>query len=291
MGELININKNIGFKHTVFPDTQSHVQLDELILNSKVVFITCSLINTETLFKLLLVNDALEQEGITEKYLYIPYLMGARYDRIMREGDSFDLRVIVNLINSCNFTKVYILDPHSSISTLLINKSREVEAIPAMLSSLLWESKKKDITLICPDYGATKKLDKYIKTMKNVYNFDSSRFTVVYCNKKRNVETGSIELTINEPEKCRDAFCIIMDDICDGGGTFIEIAKKLQDNKPSELNLIVTHGIFSKGFEELSKYFSKILTTNSLCKIFDTSTPTLEFVTFFPYEKFQPVIL
>ena len=69
MGELININKNIGFKHTVFPDTQSHVQLDELILNSKVVFITCSLINTETLFKLLLVNDALEQEGITEKYL------------------------------------------------------------------------------------------------------------------------------------------------------------------------------------------------------------------------------
>lgn len=51
MGELININKNIGFKHTIFPDTQSHIQLDKTILESKVVFITCSLINTETLFK------------------------------------------------------------------------------------------------------------------------------------------------------------------------------------------------------------------------------------------------
>lgn len=291
METCININKNIGFKHTVFPDTQPHIQLDKIILESKVVFITCSIINTETLFKLLLVNDALEQEGITEKYLYIPYLMGARYDRIMREGDSFDLRVVANLINSCNFTKVHILDPHSSISTLLINRSKEVEAIPALLSSLLWESKKKNITLICPDYGATKKLDKYIKTMKDVYSFDVSKFIVVYCNKKRNVETGSIELTINEPEKCKDAFCVIMDDICDGGGTFIEIAKKLQDNKPSELNLIITHGIFSKGFEELSKYFSKILTTNSLCKIFDVSTLPSEFITFFPYDKFQPVSL
>lgn len=290
MGELININKNVGFKYTVFPDTQSHIQLDSIVLNSKVVFITCSLINTEALFKLLLVNDALEQEGITEKYLYIPYLMGARYDRIMREGDSFDLRVVANLINNCNFTKVYILDPHSSISTLLISRSKEVEAIPAMLSSLLYKNNN-PITFICPDYGASKKLDKYIKTIKDVYRFDVSKFTVIYCNKKRNVETGSIELTVNEPEKCKDTFCVIMDDICDGGGTFIEIAKKLQDNKPSELNLIVTHGIFSKGFEELSKYFSKILTTNSLCKVFDTSTPTLEFVTFFSYEKFQPVVL
>ena len=38
------------------------------------------------------------------------------------------------------------------------------------------------------------------------------------------------------------------------------IAEKLQI---PNLRLFVTHGIFSKGFDDLSKYFDKIYTTNS----------------------------
>jgi ribose-phosphate pyrophosphokinase len=54
-----------------------------------------------------------------------------------------------------------------------------------------------------------------------------------------------------------------VDDICDGGRTFIEISKAL-DGYQGELYLFVTHGIFSKGFEELFKHFTKIYTTNSI---------------------------
>jgi len=62
---------------------------------------------------------------------------------------------------------------------------------------------------------------------------------------------------------------VICDDICDGGRTFIEIAKAIQYNRPKEIfndkiYLCVTHGIFSAGFEELEKYFKAILTTNSV---------------------------
>jgi ribose-phosphate pyrophosphokinase len=42
---------------------------------------------------------------------------------------------------------------------------------------------------------------------------------------------------------------LIVDDICDGGRTFIELAKVLREFEPSEIILYVTHGIFSKGFE------------------------------------------
>ena len=62
---------------------------------------------------------------------------------------------------------------------------------------------------------------------------------------------------------------VICDDICDGGRTFIEIAKAIQEVRPrsifnDKIYLCVTHGIFSAGFEELEKYFTAIFTTNSV---------------------------
>lgn len=85
----------------------------------------------------------------------------------------------------------------------------------------------------------------------NIYN----------CEKVRNPLTGKFE-GFTVPEIDRSIPTIIIDDICDGGGTFIGIAKEL--NMPKELmGLYVTHGIFSRGFDELCSFFGKIITTNS----------------------------
>lgn len=53
---------------------------------------------------------------------------------------------------------------------------------------------------------------------------------------------------------------LIVDDICDGGATFLKIAKELPN---TNLYLYVTHGIFSKGLGDLSRYFIKIFSTDS----------------------------
>ena len=50
---------------------------------------------------------------------------------------------------------------------------------------------------------------------------------------------------------------IIIDDICDGGATFVNIAKELKQLNPSAaLHLVVTHGLFTKGFDVLSDFTS-----------------------------------
>jgi len=54
-----------------------------------------------------------------------------------------------------------------------------------------------------------------------------------------------------------------VDDICDGGGTFLGLATALKEKNAGKLSLIVSHGIFSKGFEELNKSFDTVFTTNS----------------------------
>jgi ribose-phosphate pyrophosphokinase len=65
---------------------------------------------------------------------------------------------------------------------------------------------------------------------------------------------------------------LIVDDICDGGGTFIGLAAELKNKNAGKLYLAVSHGIFSKGFDSL-KCFDKIFTTNSF-KDFDNEVIT-----------------
>ena len=42
-----------------------------------------------------------------------------------------------------------------------------------------------------------------------------------------------------------------IDDICDGGQTFISLAQSLKKQGAAEIFLYVTHGIFSKGLDQL----------------------------------------
>jgi len=58
--------------------------------------------------------------------------------------------------------------------------------------------------------------------------------------------------------------CLIVDDICDGGGTFMGLAEKLQEKQAGHLFLAVSHGIFSQGLSELQKHFKQIFCTNSI---------------------------
>jgi phosphoribosylpyrophosphate synthetase len=48
------------------------------------------------------------------------------------------------------------------------------------------------------------------------------------------------------------------------------LAKVIKEQKPnSEIYLIVTHGIFSAGFETLTQYFNGIFCTNSVREVAD----------------------
>lgn len=42
---------------------------------------------------------------------------------------------------------------------------------------------------------------------------------------------------------------LVVDDICDGGRTFTELASLIKKYEPKKLVLYVSHGIFSKGIE------------------------------------------
>lgn len=252
--KIIHLNTGKNVKITLFPDSQPHINLQNIEEGDEVKVI-CSITDTNKLLQLLETANALDNLFASKKVLVIPYLMGARYDRLMQAGDSIDLKVVADLINMCGFEKVYLYDVHSEVSLLLIKN-----AVAITNEALVKAYDKTDAVLICPDAGASKKVGKYFGWNNNIKD-------IVYCSKNRELSTGKLTLEILEPQQCENRNCVIIDDICDGGGTFLAIAEKI---KPAHLTLIVTHGIFSKGFDTLYKYFQQIIVSNSLYKNYDS---------------------
>lgn len=238
------------FERRFYPDQQPHIKVKGLISGDNVKVIAPIRSSLELVELMLLVN-AIKHIGSRLAELAIPYLMAARFDRIMEEGDSFDLEVVAQTINSFGFARVRLFDVHSDAALDLIENSTG-----RTNKNLVVTYAMKDAVIIIPDKGAALKAGRYAWWNKNLKD-------EVQCNKSRDLSTGKITLTVQDPDVCKDRNCVIIDDLCDGGGTFLAIASQIQ---PKHLTLMVTHGIFSKGFRELEKHFQSIITTDSFRK-------------------------
>lgn len=120
--------------------------------------------------------------------------------------------------------------------------------------------------LIVVDAGASKKIDELAKQLfKN-----NNKFNIIQCHKQRNIETGKIEKLEVYSKDLKNLPCIIIDDIADGAASFIYCVKELQKIQNYKNSfLVVSHGIFSKGFKELNQYFDGIYCTNSYRDVAD----------------------
>jgi ribose-phosphate pyrophosphokinase len=256
----------INFEIFQFSGGEWHIKLDNTFDYSKVdkVIIRNRIKNSDDIIKILIAKDALERKGIKNFELLMPYIPYARQDRQCIDGESFSLKVFANLINSLNFNKIYVYDAHSDVAPALINNCINISNIEYVKLTIK-DINESNILLISPDSGANKKMNKLYDLLN--LNYDIS---LIKCDKKRNTTTGKLsdfEVFTNDLE---NKSCLIVDDICDGGRTFIGIAKELKKKNAGDIYLFVTHGIFSNGFEELSKYFKKIYCTNSFKDINDS---------------------
>jgi ribose-phosphate pyrophosphokinase len=173
--------------------------------------------------------------------------------------------VIAPIINSQNFDSVTVLDPHSDVLEACINNFNKINNFNLVKFALTDIDNKNGaqnrICLVSPDAGAYKK----IFDVATHFNIDN----IITATKVRDIKTGKIIHTeVPDIDKTKDFKYVIVDDICDGGRTFIEIAKAIKEkDENAKIYLIVTHGIFSKSFYELSKLFEKVYSTNSYSDI------------------------
>jgi len=255
----IKVNKTATATFTAFTFSGGEVQVRLSNLNIKkgdTVNITTRLTSSDAIMELLLVVDAIRHiQSDVRIELTAAYLPYARQDRVCASGEALSLKVVCSLINGLNLDKVLISDSHSDVSAALLNNVSQasqldiITRIPA-LDSLLNQD---DVVIVAPDAGASKKAMAIATHYQRPF---------VQALKNRCTETGAILATT----VCGDIegkHVVIADDICDGGATFIALAKSLRAAGAKHITLYVTHGIFAKGLDIFNGLIDSIYTTDS----------------------------
>lgn len=267
------INRN--WEAFIFPDGQPHVSVEPS--GGKVMEIVSRITTPDELFRVLLVGNALQNSGVEFLNLTITYLMGGRMDRSMPTDDKgmvqpFTLEVVANtLCVPAYFRTIRVFDPHSSVSLELLEADavlpyNQVGAALALLP--------KNVVLVVPDKGAVDR----VEMIANHHGVTD----IAYLAKTRDPNTGRLSnfqfARDIDRKLVHHRFCLIVDDIIDGGRTFTGAATVLRDAGADAVNLYVSHGIFSAGY--VIPGIDRIFTTDSY-QNFDGGVPN--HVTVFPW--------
>lgn len=160
--------------------------------------------------------------------LVMPYIPHARMDRVKTAEDVFTLKYFCEVINSLNFDEVFVLDPHSNVSTALLNNVVIMEVGEYIQNAI--QEIPNDPVFYFPDEGAMKR---YSEHAPGAYAFGI---------KKRDWETGQIQgIQIQNEEVVKGKDILIIDDICSKGGTFYYSAKALKKAGAANIYLYVSH--------------------------------------------------
>lgn len=210
--------------------------------------------SSDNLMELLLITDALRRAGTKVIRLLMPYLPYARQDRVCSPGEAHSLRVFCDLINAQRYDSVEVWDVHSDVALALLDRCVH-RTVTGFLQKALTPGRQ--TVLVAPDAGAIKKVAGLSASHAVPY---------VRADKSRNPKTGEITGTVVYTDHVGHADFLIVDDICDGGRTFIELAKALRPLTDGRVNLYVTHGIFSRGAAVFDGLIDNVFVANSFVK-------------------------
>lgn len=231
-----------------FPGGERHVWIKaEDLEPDQVYVITAHIYSSAGVMDLLLLNDALRRVvgERAEVRLEMPYLPYARQDRVSIPGEPLSIKVFCSLINGMHFAGVTIADPHSLVGSALLERVEIMPLEDRIADAIRFGGDAEGkAALVAPDAGAHKR----VLRLGEVFNLP-----VVLCAKARNPATGRLSGT-RILDEVPDLPLLVVDDICDGGGTFAALAPVLRAGTKHPVSLMVTHGLLTKGVEPLRGY-------------------------------------
>lgn len=253
---MISLHTTIGrriFDHTDFPffnfpAGELHMKAEDGMYTGNEYALIQGEIDINDYFKLQLWAQVVKQQG-GHPTAIIPYLPGMRADRGTPSSGLF----YADMINATDI-RVITLDPHSKESEQFYERLTSV--FPVNIVSDYLKQEHDYLGVIAPDKGATARAAQYAK------EFDVPLYVF---EKDRDFESGHINSITAPDDFPTDGIrrMLVVDDICDGGRTFNMLADVVKSkNNYATLDLFVTHGIFSKGISNLSRY-EEIYTTDS----------------------------
>jgi len=241
---------------TEFAGGEAHVVLPAELLavaeQLRSVRIRAWLRNALQVMQLIMLTDAVRRAAPNVPvHLDMPYVPYARQDRVCNPGEALSAKVFCDLINAQGFASVTVIDPHSTVVTALIERVSVIDASVFVRQVLDADVFAHGVTLLAPDAGARDRVESLAARLGGL--------DTAFAEKRRDPRDGRI-VEMRFPAKLSAQPILVVDDICDGGRTFIELARAAREVTDQPLYLYVTHGIFSRGLDALRGDYAGVFT-------------------------------
>lgn len=226
--------------------------------------------NSDDFITMLMALNCSKYRGEPIEHITIPYLPYARQDRVATAGDPNAIEVVAQLISAAGVMTVTSYDVHSEKSAAAFESvgMKLISKPPTeFIRKFVLDTGERSVFLISPDKGATEKTKEYFKRLTDGVGgdiFDG----IVQCAKVRDPISGKLkkfevaektELPITD----KTSFFIV-DDICDGGRTFLGVYDALVNAYGvHNTYLWTTHGIYSQGVDILATKFRMVASTDT----------------------------
>lgn len=266
--------KYLDFNEFIFPAGEISVKLNARDYGYQALNLPNTIIariqNSDDLFKLAALKDAVARFDTNPVNLFLPYVPYARQDRVCDKGESFTLVLLARFIASMGFNKITIVDPHSNVTpsvfeaqnnmgklqiiTQLDVLNKFTNFIPTLMAGVL----------VSPDAGANKKTADVAGWLQHA--------SFVRADKLRDLTNGQIKEIAVYADDLKGKNAIIVDDLCEFGGTFLGLAKELRKKNCGKIILFVTHGVFGGGKREVALATISKLLTGGINMIYTTNS-------------------
>ena len=239
-----------------FSDGEFNFQIGENVRGADVFIIQPTCPPTDKhLMELLIMLDTFKRASAERVTAVIPYFGYARSDKKDKPRVPIAAKLVANLIATSGADRILTVDLHASqIQGFFDIPVDHLFAAPVIVN-YFQENPVENLVVVAPDTGGAERARAYAKRL------DAG---LVLVDKRR--EKANVAEVMNVVGEVEGRNCLIVDDMCDTGGTICKVAKALHENGANEIYACFSHAILSgKATENLKKsHIKKIIVTDSI---------------------------
>lgn len=243
-----------------FADGETLVEIGESVRGKRVFIVqsTCAPVN-ERLMELLITMNCLKLSSALNIGVIMPYFGYARQDRKAKPRQPITAKLVADLLQTAGAFRVITFDLHAAQIEGFFNFPVDnLSVIPMMADYYL---NKKNINLdntviVSPDHGGVNRARKLAESL--------GALPIAIIDKRR-PRPNEVEVA-NIIGSVEGMHCIIVDDICDTGGSLCAAAQTLIDNGALDVYVCLAHGVFSNNALERieNSVIKEIVVTNTI---------------------------
>ncbi|HEY9283915.1 MAG TPA: ribose-phosphate pyrophosphokinase [Pyrinomonadaceae bacterium] len=239
-----------------FSDGEFNFQILENVRGGDVFIVqpTCPPTD-QNLMELLVMLDAFQRSSAERITAVIPYYGYARSDKKDRPRVPVAAKLVANLIATAGADRVLTMDLHAAqIQGFFDIPVDHLFAAPVFIG-YYQANPLPNLTVVAPDTGGAERARAYAKRLNA---------ELALCDKRR--EKANEAEVMNVVGDVRGRNCLIVDDMCDTGGSLTKVAKALREAGAERIDACFTHAVLSgKACEKLAaSEIEQVVTTNTI---------------------------